>query len=110
MTKSKIKTVFFTPPLRVRHGRKFKKTYSKVVPILDRFTFIEKAARTDIASPETARRCRLLKSSSLMHDGAPPALPDDISDGEQFEGERPCTDNESMSWVSAPSRQVSQLW
>jgi len=35
--------------LRVRHGRKFKNTYSRVVPILDRFTFIGKAARTDIA-------------------------------------------------------------
>ena len=26
--------------LRVRHGRKFKNTYSRVVHILDRFTFI----------------------------------------------------------------------
>ena len=78
--------------LRVRHGRKFKNTYSRVVPILDRFTFIGKAARTDIASPETAQRCRLVKSSSLMPDGAPPASPEDIPAGEQFEGARPSTD------------------
>ena len=42
--------------------------------------------------PETAQRCRLVKSSSLMPDGAPPASPEDIPAGEQFEGERPSTD------------------
>ena len=42
--------------------------------------------------PKTAQRCRLVKSSSLMPDGAPPASPEDIPAGEQFEGEQPSTD------------------
>ena len=87
--------------LRVLHGRKIKSgPYSQ----LDHVTFIEKAARIGFVSPETAQRCQLMNSSSLVPGDALTTLPEDISAGEQFEGEWPCTDNESMSWVSAPSR------